>query len=61
MLNENRNEREIISGEIWLNYFNDYALSHGAITEEEHRRLHGRIISRSAELMRRHHISAKGR
>lgn len=35
-----------VAEEIWLNYFNNYLLEHGVITEREHRKMIALILGR---------------
>lgn len=36
--------------ELWLRYFNDSLLERGIITEEEHRKMNNRIVSRKGRV-----------
>ena len=40
----------IVSGEIWLNYFNDYLLKEGVITERMYWKMFVRILHRTAQM-----------
>ena len=39
----------IVSGEIWLNYFNNYLLKEGVITERMYWKMFVRILERTAQ------------
>lgn len=36
---------KVFAREIWLNYFNDYLLKNGYITEQEHKKMASKIIT----------------
>lgn len=40
----------IVSGEIWLNYFNDYLLKEGVITERMYWKMFVGILHRTAQM-----------
>jgi len=44
---DNRMEVKIISEELWLNYFNNYLLKEGAISEREYWKMFVMILQRT--------------
>ena len=50
MENQAKLDKKAFAYEMWLNYFNDYLLKKGQISEQEHKKMASKIITYVARM-----------